>query len=163
MSNQAEHGQNRRTILRSAIGITTAGFLGGHVAATNANAEIHDISAIIGADTITMTYSIPENATDEDSLRIRVFEAAGSEVGDSPGMPSLGDEEVTTTIPLTRELEADEQIYVAILPTGGYDLSSAESEALVLEDVTTFEGTVGIGPTLIEANPDAGFEYPYYL
>ena len=154
---------SRRDMLRMSIsGATLAAVGATGVAATNSTA-IHNVEAFEGDNSVSVEYSVGESATDEDSLRIRVFEDSGGQIIDSPGLAMPGDDRQIETVSVERELGHDETVHIAILPPGGYNLASAEDDALTLRTVETTEGVAGFGPEFVDADPLSGFEYPYLL
>lgn len=116
-----------------------------------------------GMDELQVRYSVAK--ADSEADRLRAFDVEGDQLTESPLAPTPG-EERTAILSLERELLEDEAIYVALLPTGGYDLDSAKEDAYDLIEATVEpkeERIPGQEPTLIEADEDAGFNYPYYL
>lgn len=116
-----------------------------------------------GTDRVVVEVRPDDSLADED-LRVRVFGSGEPEITESPGMPAA-DESTTLSLSLERSLESGENVFVALLQTGGYDRSRATSEAYATaeREVDDLEVFGGIETTLVEADPDAGFNYPYYV
>lgn len=154
---------DRRALLKTvSVGIA-ASIVSVGGAKADSDAEIHSVEANEGDESVVVRLSISEDASDEDFLRLRVFEETGDQINDSPGMPEPGDEHRAMPVNLIRPLEANETIFIAILPTGGYDLNRARNDAFAITDEVVQSGDAGIAPTLIDPDPASGFNYPYYL
>ncbi|RQH00087.1 PKD domain-containing protein [Natrarchaeobius oligotrophus] len=154
----------RRRSLQLATATILGGLATGAVSGTAAAASITFVDPpASGTDRVAVEVRPGDSLADED-LRIRVFGPDGSEITESPGMLAAN-ESTTLSLSLERSLESDENVLVALLPTGGYDRSAATSEAYAtaergVKDLETFNG---VETTLVEADPDAGFDYPYLL
>ena len=69
----------------------------------------------------------------------------------------LSDQEIT----LNRQLEGSETIRVHAYPADGGEGTSESARIQVVDDPEQWNE--GLEPMLVEANPEAGFHYPYYL
>lgn len=154
----------RRRGLQIAVSGLVAGLTTNTVGASTSDSSIAFAEPpAAGNDRVVVSASPGAGITNKD-LRVRVFGDAGKEITSSPGTPSA-EERTTLSLSLERSLEMDEHVFVALLPTGYYDRSGAKTEAYATadryaEDIDIFDG---IETTLVEPDPDAGFNYPYFL
>jgi PGF-CTERM protein len=104
----------------------------------------------------TVTIASIETA---DAVSYRLVDAYGETLYASGRIPA-GENE-TYTIELERRLSETRHLRLSLYPaTGGSLLVDPTATVIVSDDGTLVEG---FDVTRIDANPDAGFEYPYFL
>lgn len=114
-----------------------------------------------GQQRLDVEYAVPTHVTDEDQFRIRVFDGPENEITDGPLFDYVGTADIGEVV-LERPVEEGETITVALLPSGVFDLD--EVFAVVEAEVgPAVESLDAFGPRLVDADPNAGFEYPYFL
>jgi hypothetical protein len=152
---------DRRTLLKTTGAALSAGVALGtgprRIRGESAEASItfEDQTATDG------TVVVAEISTDVDARFVLRTTGEGSEEVAAPVQFDAGESVSDYEVRLSPVPEQSQEVSANL-----YDRSSGENIARVLAEVTvdgSDDRTDGVPKTFVEADPDAGFEYPYYL
>lgn len=155
--------ESRRAFLRFAgAGIATSSLSGGVSSRASADDPTPSI-AFEAQESDGRTVVVARAATDVEAF-VKVEDADGGVVLDSPANRldlAAGDVETDARLRLDERITESQKLTVVLQESNGGPL--ARDSAVVTVTGEPGERIGGFGPTLIEADPDAGFNYPYFL
>lgn len=149
---------NRRDVLSAAgtslLGLGTVG-----AAAGSGRAQVQEPSIIFrDQNTDGTTLSVGRVATDVDA-QFRILDSESNSIA-GPFEFDAGTVVADYTVALAPPLTETETVSANLYDSDGQGIAREQAELHVDDPVDV---TDGIGPTFIEAEPAAGFNYPYFL
>lgn len=153
---------DRRRLLRT-VGLGTLGTVLADPATARQPTDSSKLSVTLDdQESDATSIIVTEVATDIDSLLLVENDDGDVIAGETqPIRFDAGDVETDVRIKLEELLTESQRLTAVLVESNGSARASDSADVMVSEALP--ESTEGFEPTLVEADPDSGFHYPYFL